>query len=106
VYLGVVVVLATAMQCGITPMRSERLRECLGVSRRTLKRWRQWWQGSFVTGPFWRGAQGRFMPAVAVSGLPLSLLERFTGADEGIRLVQMMRFLCPLTTSSAEPPGR
>ena len=79
VYLGVVVVLVTAMLGGITPTRAAELRAWLGVSRRTLQRWRAWWQGTFVASAFWRGAQGRFMPPVAITTLPASLLERFAG---------------------------
>ena len=41
-YLAAVVVLATAMQGGITAKRAARLHELVGVSLRTLKRWRAW----------------------------------------------------------------
>jgi hypothetical protein len=97
VYLGAVVVLVTAMTGGITATRAARLREWLGVSVRTLKRWRTWWRETFVASPFWRGAQGRFMPPVAIEALPASLLERFAG-DERTRLLHALVFLAPLTT--------
>jgi hypothetical protein len=97
VYLGAVVVLVTAMTGGITATRAARLREWLGVSVRTLKRWRVWWQETFVASPFWRGARGRFMPPVVIEVLPASLLERFAG-DERTRLFHALVFLAPLTT--------
>ena len=81
VYLGAVVVLVTAMLGGITATRAAQLREWLGVSVRTLKRWRAWWRETFVASVFWRGAQGRFMPPVAIEALPASLLERFAGDE-------------------------
>ena len=101
VYLGAVVVLVTAMAGGITATRAAQLREWLGVSVRTLKRWRAWWRETFVASTFWRGAKGRFMPPVAVDTLPASLLERFAGTDERTRVLQTLAFLGPLTTRLA-----
>jgi hypothetical protein len=101
VYLGAVVVLVTAMTGGITATRAAQLREWLGVSVRTLKRWHVWWRETFVASPFWRGAQGRFMPPVGSEALPASLLERFAG-DERTRLLHALAFLAPLTTRRAD----
>ena len=101
VYLGAVVVLVTAIGAGITASRAARLRELLGVSVRTLKRWRAWWRATFVASAFWRGVKGRFMPPVAVDRLPASLLERFAAADERTRVLQTLAFLAPLTTRLA-----
>jgi hypothetical protein len=100
VYLGAVVVLVTALQAGITPMRAQRLRELLGVNVRTLKRWRSWWRTTFVATAFWRAVHGRFVPSVKIETLPASLLERFLSLDQQSRLVHMLRFVCPLTTAS------
>lgn len=101
VYLGAVVVLASAMEGGITVKRASRLREIAGVSVRTLRRWRVWWREAFVRTPFWRGAQGRFVPAVDPAALPTCLLDRFFGEDEQARVIAMLRFLTPLTVRSA-----
>lgn len=97
VYLGAVVVLVTAMIGGLTATRAARLRQWLGVSVRTLARWRVWWRETFVASAFWRGARGRFMPPVMTETLPASLLERFAG-DERTRLLHVLAFLTPLTT--------
>ena len=96
VYLGAVVVLVSAMRHGATPARMRKLREHLGVSRRTVERWRRWWRETFAESPFWRAAAAAFMPPAAPGRLPASLLERFAGDDEA-RLVALLRFLGPIT---------
>ena len=101
VYLGAVVVLVTAMHAGITPARAQHLHDLLGVSRRTLHRWRVWWRTTFLTTAFWRATQGLFMPPVRSDTLPASLLERFGGPDEGVQLMRLLRFLGPLTTGTS-----
>ncbi len=100
VYLGAVIVLVTAMQAGLTPIRTQRLQELIGVSIRTLKRWRTWWRTTFVATAFWRAAAGRFMPPVRVDVLPASLLDRFGVLDARAQLRGVLRFLSPLTTTS------
>ncbi|MEN8183977.1 MAG: hypothetical protein ABFS46_15730 [Myxococcota bacterium] len=96
VYFGVVVVLVTAMAQGVTPRRSAELRVQLGVDRRTLSRWRRWWQQHFPASPFWREHRARFSPAVLAEGLPRTLLDRFSreGRPEGV--VALLRFLAAL----------
>jgi hypothetical protein len=96
VYLGAVVVVVSAMRHGATPERMRKLRELLGVSRRTVERWRIWWRETFAESPFWRIAAASFMPPVETGTLPASLLERFSGGDED-RLVALLRFLGPIT---------
>jgi hypothetical protein len=99
VYLSAVVVLISAMQNGVTGKRAQQLHEVLGISLRTLKRWRQWWREGFVASPFWKRAKGQFSAPLEVTTLPISLLECFTGEDIQTRLLQLLRFLLPLTTS-------
>jgi hypothetical protein len=98
VYLGAVVVLATALRHGTTPRRSARLRELFGVSAKTVARWRTWWREVFAESPQWRAAQSRFARPVATSALPASLLERFAG-DVMEQLVSTLLFLASLTVS-------
>ena len=100
-YLGAVVVLVSAMEGGVTVQRVERLRDSLGVSLRTLKRWRRWWREVFMTSSFWKQAMGHFAPPVEVAMFPTSLFERFMGSDVPDRLARLLRFLSPLTTRSA-----
>ena len=96
VYLGAVVVVVSAMRHGATPERMRKLRDLLGVSRRTVERWRTWWRKAFAESPFWRITAAAFMPPVQTGLLPASLLERFSGDDEA-QLVGLLRLLGPIT---------
>jgi hypothetical protein len=100
VYLGAVVVLISALRCGPTPARMRYLEELVGVSRRTVARWRTWWCEALVDTPFWRAASGALLPPVQRSQLPVSLLERFTGSALE-QLLGLLRFIAPITTDSA-----
>lgn len=101
VYLGAVVTLVSVLRHGPSPTRLSRLRELVGVSARTVRRWRHWWLESFVESAFWRGARGRLRSPLDESRLPLSLLEAFEASEEELRLVLLLHFVSPLTTSSA-----
>jgi hypothetical protein len=105
IYLGIVVVLATAMQQGPAPWRASQLREVLGVSLQTLARWRVWWKETFVESAFWKAAKAAFSPPVDETGSPRSLLERF-GGDDFEQLVALLRFVDPLSTPSGYVPDR
>ncbi|MFH1574380.1 MAG: hypothetical protein ABIG68_10370 [Acidobacteriota bacterium] len=100
VYLGVVVVLVAAMMHGPDGKRVGKLHEELGIDRRTLERWREWWLKTFVETKFWKAQRGQLMPPVDEEHLPLSLVERFQASAKG-RLVDLMRFLSPITTTWA-----
>jgi len=97
VYVGVVVLLATACESGLSRRRVAALRERLGVSERTLRRWRTWWRERFPGTRFWRTARAGFVPPVAVDALPASLVERFVGAEPIEQVVRLLRFLGPLS---------
>ena len=100
VYLGAVVLLAGVLRQGPTPWRVSRLQALLGVSARTLARWHRWWRDDFVHTAFWRAARSRFARPVEPADLPRGLLERFDG-DAVAQVVATLRFLGPLTTTSA-----
>lgn len=99
VYWGVVVVLVSAAHHGLTPERMRVLREALGIDRRTVERWRQWWLEAFVQSSFWRIARARLMPLVCEKSLPLSLAQAF-GLSRPGQLLELLKFLSPITTSS------
>lgn len=103
VYLGINVVLATALQQGPTPWGATQLREALGVGLRTLARWRVWWQEVFVQSAFWKAARAAFAPTVDEARAPRSLLERF-GGDEFESLVALLQFVGPLSTPAGYLP--
>jgi hypothetical protein len=101
IYLGIVVVLVSALAEGITARRASWLREHVAVSRRTLDRWRSWWRERFTATEFWREARARITPPIDSSRLPGSLLERFDDSGDRERLALLLRFLSPLTTATA-----
>jgi hypothetical protein len=41
-----------------------RLKELVGVDRRSLECWRRWWREIFTATPFWQNARAAFMPPV------------------------------------------
>jgi hypothetical protein len=98
-FLGVVVVLVSALHHGAAKAMGE-LCELMGVSRRTVGRWRGWWRTTFVASRFWRVAAARFMPPVDQARLPASLLERFSGGAAE-RLIALLRLLLPITGGAA-----
>lgn len=103
VYWGMLVVLMGALQHGVKPARMEILRERLGIDRRTLERWRTWWLATFVESEFWKEARAQFMPVPCPKTLPWSLCEAF-GIDRLDRLLDLLRFLRPLTTAWVPVP--
>jgi hypothetical protein len=88
---------------GITEKRAAMLHELVGVTVRTLARWRTWWRKAFPHTSFWQEARARFAPPVDESLLPASLLERFSQATASNRLLAVLRFLRPLTAGSNLP---
>jgi len=100
VYLGAVVVLVAAMRQGPSPRRVSELSRLFDADRRTIARWQVFWREHFPRTPFWKVARARFVPVVAVTTLPRSLLEAFVHRHddrEGWR--NLLRFLSPITTA-------
>jgi len=100
VYLGAIVALVTVLRHGANARRAAELGRAIGASRRTLARWRTWWQEIFTTTPFWRVARALWVPAVVEMALPASLLERFVESEPWMCLVRLLEFIEPVTTRS------
>ena len=100
VYLAAVFVLATAMRHGLSASRVAQLRALIGVSRRTLERWRRWWLQIFLTTPMWKETRGRLAEPIVESRLPASLLQRFDGEPLD-QLLALLKLLSPLSVASA-----
>lgn len=94
VYLAVVLTLVSPPG-GVA---ARQLCDLLAIPVRTLNRWRAWWSRDFLRTPFWQSVRSRFMAPVATVRLPQSLLERFDIGTTAQRLVQLLRFLAPLST--------
>ena len=105
VYWGIVVVLVSAMRHGLKPERVQTLRQSLGIDGRTLERWRQWWLEVFVQTAFWKAARARFTPLLCEKTLPWSLGQAFEMKRRD-RLLDLLKFLSPLTTASVPWDGR
>ena len=99
VYVTTVIVLVSAMHHGLNPGSARILCQSLGVDRRTLEHWRQWWLEAFIESSFWKAARARFMPPVCEKTLPQSLCEAFE-IDRRDRFLELLKFLSPITTTS------
>jgi hypothetical protein len=95
VYLGVMVVLITALRQGPSPRGYAVLQERFGVDRRTLSRWQVWWKETFPESRFWRLARARCARVPEPVEYPRSLVELFA-AECSRRMAELLRFLSPL----------
>ena len=100
VYLGIIVILISALEHGVCSVHRHDLTESLDLWPQTAARWRQWWRSSFVASRCWREARGRFVPPVDASRLPGELLGRLVGSDTDHRCRLLLRLLTPVTTTS------
>jgi len=96
VYLAATIILAAVLDEGTTAARLQRLKELVGVDRRTVERWRRWWLKIFTKTSFWHIARAAFIPPVNEDELPVALLERFAG-NVAERMSALLRFLRPIT---------
>jgi hypothetical protein len=100
VYLGAVVILVCAMRQGPTPRRVRELTELFGASRRTISRWRVFWNEHFPKTTFWNVARARLVPVFEIVDFPRSLLESFVRVgDDRDGWGKLLRFLSPITTA-------
>jgi hypothetical protein len=98
VYLGVVVILISAMRQGPTPRRVRELSRLFDVDAATITRWQAFWRDNVSQSPFWKVARGRLVPIVEIAALPLSLLEAFLRTDDPYQgWARLLRFLSPIT---------
>ncbi len=104
VYFGAIVVLASAIMDGLSDRHLRWLRRLIQIDRRTLLRWRRWWQEEFAESPFWRAERARFPDPPKTEGEADCLAHRLLGRFPGPlldRLLRSLRFLAPITSGSA-----
>ena len=100
VYLGAVVILVSAMRQGPTPRRVRELTELYHVDRRTIYRWRDFWNEHFPKTTFWKLARARLVPVFEIVDFPRSLLEAFVRAGQDRDgWGELLRFLSPISTT-------
>jgi len=106
VYLGAVVVIASAMALLQTGLREAS--NASGVPMRTLLGWGAWWTNDFARSVAWAELRARFAsPAPNESMLPLSMLDRvhsMQGRDPPLAktMTAMARHLAVVTTRFAQ----
>jgi hypothetical protein len=102
VYLGVFVILISAMRQGPTPRRVRELSLRFGADRRTIARWQVLWREHFPQTPFWKVARARLTPVLEIVTLPYSLLDAFLTRHRRCRgWTLLLRFLSPITVPGA-----
>lgn len=98
VYLGVFVILISAMRHGPTPRRVRELSERFGVDPRTIARWQVFWREHFPQTHFWKTARALLVPNVEIVDLPYSLVDAFLTDRPRCRgWTNLLRFLAPST---------
>jgi hypothetical protein len=102
VYLGVIIIVISAMRQGPTPRRVRELSRRFGADHRTIARWQVLWREQFPQTPFWKVAQARLVPVVKIATLPYSLVDAFLGRHPRCRgWTLLLRFLAPITIAGA-----
>ena len=96
VYWGFVALLLTTLRQGReTGTAVARLKQRLGVDRKTLRRWVVWFEEVFPLGSVWKSLRGRLVASVGNQRLPTDLVHHFLAAHEepGEAVAACLRFL-------------
>lgn len=99
VYVGAMVLLASALRGGVSGAGRAQSCATLRVPWATLDRWRDWWNEVFPTTALWQSLRGRFVAPIT-GLLPAGLLARFSAADAATRALQALVLIAPLSTHS------
>lgn len=99
VYLGVTVLIASLYECATSTPQG--IFAQTGIFPRTVRRWSAWWTNHFSCSQFFLGAKGRFIPPVEKKKLPGSIFNRLTQTTFAEKLLALLTWLSPMTTSSA-----
>jgi hypothetical protein len=89
------------MRQGPTPRRVRELTELFQVDRRTIYRWRDFWNELFPKTTFWKEARARLVPVLEIMEFPRSLWEGFVrSANDRHGWKRLLCFLSPITTAN------
>ena len=100
VFLGVIVVLVTAMEHGLTPKRRRQLTEEPGPSPQTISHWRSWWPETFHDSSRWHADKRAVTPQTEPAATSVDLLSGSYGSALLLRLCRLLLLLAPFTTTS------
>jgi len=102
VYLGVIVILISAMRQGPSPRRVRELSTRFGADECTIARWQVFWREHFPQTPFWKIVRARLVPVIKFVTLPYSLVDAFLCRHRPCRgWTLLLRFLSPITVPGA-----
>ena len=102
VYLGVIVILISAMRQGPSPRRVRELSERFGADHQTIARWQAFWRDHFPQTPFWKTERARLVPLIEIIALPLSPVDAFLARRHRCKgWTLLLRFLSPITVPGA-----
>jgi hypothetical protein len=102
VYLGIIVILISAMRQGPSPRRVRELSTRFGADECTIARWQVFWREHFPQTPFWKRESARLVPVIKFVTLPYSLVDAFLGRHRPCRgWTLLLRFLSPITVPGA-----
>jgi len=100
VFPGAVVLLVCVLTQDLSRRRRARLGARLGVSERTLERWRRWWRSTLPATAWWCAARARLVPPPEAQALPASLLARFGVPATAEVVTAALHFLAPCSLPS------
>jgi len=98
VYVGVMVILVTALRQGPTPRGFRKLEGLLGISRRTIARWQKWWEEIFPTSGFWKEMKDRLSRSRVLPERARSFVDRLMGHLSARSLVRLLGSLALLAS--------
>ena len=100
VYLAAVVILVAAMRQGPSPRRARELSSLFGADRRTIARWKVFWEEHFPRTVFWKTQRSHLVPRFEIVALPLSLVEAHVHAEDDQKgWGELLCFLAPITVA-------
>jgi hypothetical protein len=99
-----VVVIVAAMRHGPSARRVRDLERLVGASRRSIERWRLWWEEVFPRTLFWKREGPRFRRGPEPPDLPRVIIMHFQGGSSLEAFVEALKFLSAVT-SGPDPPS-
>ena len=100
VYLGIIVILISAMRQGPSPRRVRELSTRFGADGCTIARWQIFWREHFPQTPFWKIARAGWCRSSSSS---LSPTRWWTPSFAAIGLAGVGRFCCGFSRRSRSP---